>query len=242
MTYLDPTYRDISDAMREQDEDRFVFMASRQPLPLHPQVADEGPVPEDAVPVEVYRRDRGSRIGQFAASEDSLEELRVLFQEPRRVGMGCREEQPGVVGQLMVLMPVSELGDMLGEAGVDQDEAWRESLPEPPDLDLDSDLAGPGELGGGPEGMPGGGDPGGLPDGTGPGDGLSGDDELADEAGRMKFGALHLGNVVRFDADRVHRGDFVQEAVDMFEKALHGDLPPLSDRLVEELAAAPLDD
>lgn len=217
MTYLDPTYRDVSDIAQESDDGRFVFLASRQPIPLRTEVADEGPVPDDAVPVDVYRRDTGHRIGQFAAAGDALKRLRGLFQEPRRLGMGCREEDPGLVGQLVALVPVSVLTDLFEPEGDGSEEAWRESLTEPPEL-------------GTPEP-----EPGLEPEGAG-----AGDAEAADE--RMKFGALHLGSVVRFERDRSHPGQFVEEATDLFETAVEGDLPPVSERLLHELGAASRDD
>lgn len=217
MTYLDPTYRDVSDIAQESDEGRFVFLASRQPVPLRTEVAEEGPVPDEAVPVDVYRRDTGSRIGQFAAAGDALDRLRGLFQEPRRLGMGCREEEPGLVGQLVALVPVSELTDLFEPDSEGSEEAWRRSLPEPPELGtreprpgLESDAAPAGE-------------------------GSEADD-------RMKFGALHLGSVVRFESDRSHPGHFVEEATDLFETAVEGDLPPVSERLLHELGAASRDD
>ncbi len=240
MTYIDTTYRDVSHiAAGDQGEGRFVFMASRQRLPLRTEVDGDGPLPEGAVPVQVFRRDTGRRLGQFAADEGSLDDLRGLLEKPRRLGMGCREEYPGLVGQLVVLVPASVVADLFDGLGGTDDEPWKESLPEPPELESGPDA--PGLSAGGPQG----GDLTGGPDAPGPDaappppeaddDAVDGDEE------GMRFGALPLGNVVRFEEDREHPGEFVEEATDIFEAALEGDLPPVSDRLIGELAAESAD-
>jgi len=250
MTYIDTTYRDVSHiAAGKQGEGRFIFMASRQRLPLRTELEGDGPVPEGAVPVQVYRRDTGRRLGQFAADRGSLDDLRALLDQPRRLGMGCREEYPGLVGQLVVLVPASVVADLFG--GIEspgEEEPWRQSLPEPPDLETGPETP---ELGGGPGAA-----------GPASGGSLSGADEHGHEAGggelsgagtdptsggpadagdgsgddQMRFGALPLGNVVRFDEDREHPSEFVEEATDMFEDALNGDLPAVSERLMSTLA------
>lgn len=248
MTYIDTTYRDVSHiAGAEQGDDRFVFMASRQRLPLRTEVDGDGPVPEGAVPVQVFRRDTGSRLGQFAADEGSLDDLRSLLGKPRRLGMGCKEEYPGLVGQLVVLVPASVVADLFENLGSDDDEEpWRDSLPEPPDLGDSVQGAAPTDPTGGPlEGGPGpaagpGAGPGGppAPGDPGPEAGADGFEAQEDEdEDQMRFGALPLGNVVRFGEDREHPTDFVEEATDIFEVALEGDLPPVSERLIQELAA-----
>lgn len=250
MTYIDTTYRDVSHiASGKEGDGRFVFLASRRALPLRTEVDGDGPVPDGAVAVQVYRRDTGARVGQFAADEGSLEDLRSLLSEPRRLGMGCREEYPGLVGQLVVLVPASVVAKLFGGLGGEPEEPWKQSLPTPPDLDQsvgpdvpgmeeDDGIAGAG-AGSGPglEGDAAGGAAPGDP-GAAPGDADAGDEDDDEEAtSRMRFGALPLGNVVRFADDREHTGQFVKEATDMFEVALEGDLPPVSDRFLEELAA-----
>lgn len=239
MTYIDTTYRDVSHiAAGDQGEGRFVFMASRQRLPLRTELDGEGPLPEGAVPVQVFRRDTGRRLGQFAADEDSLDDLRGLLEKPRRLGMGCREEYPGLVGQLVVLVPASVVADLFDGLGGSDDEPWKESLPEPPELESGPgapELAGggpeAGDLPGGPEG------PGTEPDDPDAAPDEPGEEPAAGDEEGMRFGALPLGNVVRFEDDREHPGEFVEEATDIFEAALEGDLPPVSDRLIGELAA-----
>lgn len=233
MTYLDPIHRDISDLTDAGEAERFVFLGSRRPLPLRAHVGGEGPVPDDGVHIQVFRRDTGSRLGQFVAYEDGIDDMLDLFQRPRRVGLSCREEYPGLVGQLVVLIPVGELADLtqgdLPPTGSDDEteEAWRESVPEPPRLP-----SGPGTDGGASQGALG---PGAPADDEAT-DLPPGDEELDDDQ-PLRFGAVHLGNVVRFDADREYPDDFVDEATDMFEAALEGDLPPVTDRLMDELAA-----
>ena len=222
MTYLDPVPRDIGHLSEDHTEadGRFVFMASRQAVPLRTEVADDGPVPEGAVPVEVYRRDTEGRLGLFAADGESLDGLRDLFGSPRRLGMGCREESPGLVGHLVALVPASELGELGGPAGgpgaPDGEPDWKASLPEPPELGDGVEAGGPSPS---PEASP--------------------DDE---DVEHMRFGAVQLGTVVRFASDRKHPADFAREARDLFKTALKGDLPPISERLMEELPAPSRDE
>lgn len=223
MTYLDPVPRDIGHLSEDQveSEGRFVFMASRQSVPLRTEVADDGPVPEGSIPVEVYRRDTEGRLGLFAADGDSLDGLRSLFEPPRRLGMGCREESPGLVGHLVALVPASELGELGGPpSGPGAPEGgepdWKASLPTPPELGDGLETAGP--------------------------------PPAADEAEEdgdvehMRFGAVQLGTVVRFASDRKHPADFAREARDLFKTALKGGLPPISERLMEELPAPSRDE
>lgn len=223
MTYLDPIPRDIGHLSEDHvdSEGRFVFMASRQAVPLRTEVADDGPVPEGAIPVEVCRRDTDGRLGLFAADEDSLDGLRSLFQSPRRLGMGCREESPGLVGHLVALVPASELGELgdpaAGPGGPEGGEPdWKASLPEPPDLGEGIEAADPAP-----------------PSGEAPED---------EEMEHMRFGAVQLGTVVRFASDRKHPADFAREARDLFKSALKGGLPPISERLMEELPAPSRDE
>lgn len=244
MTYLDPVHRDISElAERQRAEDgRFVFLASRQRVPLRTRIGGEGPAPEGAVPVDVHRRDTDARLGRFAADPASADELRELFTKPRRVGLGVHEEPPGLVGHLVALIPVDELE---GLAGDDQ-------LPGGPGGGLpgpggDGAAGGSGPGGGGGD-LPWEGEPDWKesvpePPELGEGPDLGGAERPAPgEDEEARFGALHLGNVVRFSDDREHPGDFVDEARDVFRTALEGDLPSISERLMEELAAASLDE
>lgn len=222
-TYLDPVHTDISDLATGSKEagGRHVFMASRQKLPLRGEVAREGPVPDGSLPVDVFRRDDGSRLGQFAAEPRSLERLQELLDRPRRIGLGCQAEAPGLVGHLVVLIPASDLQDLFGgsdaPAAGEVDEAWRSSLPDPPDL-------------------------GGEQAGSGAPDEAAAETGGAEAEEGMRYGALHLGNVVRFDADRKHRDDFVAEVRDLFRTALEGDLPSVADRLMDELPTSSRDD
>lgn len=219
-TYLDPVHRDIADLATGSAESggRHVFMASRQKLPLRGEVAREGPVPDGALPVDVFRRDSGARLGQFAAEPESMDRLKELLDRPRRIGLGCQPEAPGLIGHLVVLIPASDLQDLFGGSGPggggesigEPREEWRASVPEPPDL-------------GGPDA------------------GEAGDGAESSEEG-MRYGALHLGNVVRFDADRKHRDDFVAEVRDLFRSALEGDLPSVAERLMDELPSSSRDD
>lgn len=217
-TYLDPVHRDIADLATGSPESggRHVFMASRQKLPLRGEVAREGPVPHGALPVDVFRRDSGARLGQFAAEPESLDRLKELLGRPRRVGLGCQPEAPGLVGHLVVLIPASDLQDLFGGddpgagAPAEPGEDWRASVPEPPDLGGEGD------------------------------EGSTASSEASEEG--MRYGALHLGNVVRFEADRKHRDDFVAEVRDLFRSALEGDLPSVAERLMDELPSSSRDD
>lgn len=134
-TYMDPTHRDAREIRTGRGDPNVVFVGTRNRIPLDTDLELDRPVPEGTVSVRIFRRDTGARIGQFAALEDSLDGLRGLFEEPRQVGMSCVEEYPGVVGQLLVLLPPIALSELLGEGSTASDEEdWRASLDEDPDL------------------------------------------------------------------------------------------------------------
>lgn len=213
---MDPTHRDARDVRRTGGETDVVFVGTKSLVPLDTELDDDRLVPDGTVSVRLLRRDTGAPIGQFAASEDTVQQLRGLLLEPRQLGLSCAEEYPGVVGQLLVLLPPSELEGLMGGGEGRPEEDWRRSLDQVPDL---SDEAAAGPPAGAAAPPP-------DPDGPGPGD-AGEDDRLA---------ALHAGNVVRFEADRAHPGNLAREAADLLREALEGPLPPLSDRLIEELA------
>jgi len=216
---MDSTHRDARDVRRVSDETDVVFVGTKGLIPLGTELDDERPVPDGTVSVRLLRRDTGAAIGQFAAAENAVERLRGLLLEPRQLGMSCAEEYPGVVGQLLVLLPPSELEGLLDEPASESDEDWRSSLDEVPDLSGEAAAGGPAGAAAAP---PPAGD---APDASG---------GAGDEDDRLA--ALHAGNVVRFDADRQHPDSLAREAADLLREALEGPLPPLSDRLIEELA------
>lgn len=221
---MDSTHRDARDVRSVNDETDVVFVGTRSLIPLTTELDDQRPVPSGTVSVRLLRRDTGVPIGQFAAAEEAVDQLRGLLRKPRQLGMSCAEEYPGVVGQLLVLLPPSELGGLLGASGSEPDEAWRQSLDDVPDLSAGA-TAGPSA--GEPEAPPAarGHAP---PEGEEAGPGGEGEDD--------RLAALHAGNVVRFSADREHPASLAREAADLLREALEGPLPPLSDRLIEELA------
>ncbi len=201
-TYMDPTHRDARDIRTGEGEPGVVFVGTRKRIPLDTHLDPGRPVPRGTVSVKILRRDTGTPIGQFAAVRETVDRLRGLFAEPRQVGMSCAEEYPGVVGQLLVLLPPLAVTDLLGEEAESPDEAWKESLEEEPDLGA-ADL----------------------------------DDPSGEEKSNDRLAALHAGNVVRFAVDRTHPDSLAREAADLLREALEGPLPPLAERLIQELAA-----
>lgn len=196
--YMDPTHRDAREIRTGRGDPDVVFVGTRDRIALDTDLDPERPVPEGTVSVQILRRDTGIPIGQFAAVRGTLDRLRGLFSEPRQVGLSCVEEYPGVVGQLLVLLPPMTLSELVGETPSPSDEAWRQSLDDEPDL---------------------------------------GDASREDAEHEDQLAALHAGNVVRFAADREHPDSLTREAADLLRDALQGPLPPLSERLIEELAS-----
>jgi hypothetical protein len=195
---MDPTHRDAREIRTGRGDPDVVFVGTRDRIALDTDLDPERPVPEGTVSVQILRRDTGIPIGQFAAVRGTLDRLRGLFSEPRQVGLSCVEEYPGVVGQLLVLLPPMTLSELVGETPSPSDEAWRQSLDDEPDL---------------------------------------GDASREDAEHEDQLAALHAGNVVRFAADREHPDSLTREAADLLRDALQGPLPPLSERLIEELAS-----
>jgi hypothetical protein len=134
-TYMDPTHRDARDIRAGQSNPNVVFVGTRTRLALDTELDLERAVPEGTVSIRVFRKDTGVSIGQFAAMRGSVDRLRDLFDEPRQLGMSCIEEYPGVVGQLLVLLPPVALSELDAD-GVDpaDGEEWRASLDDEPDL------------------------------------------------------------------------------------------------------------
>jgi hypothetical protein len=202
---MDPTHRDARDIRTGRADSEVVFVGTRNRIALDTDLDPGRPVPEGTVSVQILRKDTGVPIGQFAAVEGSLDRFRQLFVEPRQVGLSCVQEYPGVVGQLLVLLPPVALSELQGEgASPSDDEDWRASLDDEPDL--------------------------GSADGDPP--------SAAGEEHEDQLAALHAGNVVRFAADREHPDSLTREAAGLLRDALEGPLPPLAERLIEELASS----
>lgn len=218
-TYMDATHRDARDIRSVSGQEDVVFVGTRSLIPLSTELNDDRPVPTGTVSVRLLRRDTGVPIGQFAATRDAVDQLRGLLAKPRQLGMSCAEEYPGVVGQLLVLLPPSELTGLLGDTDSGPEEAWRESLDDVPDLSAEAAAEPPA---GGPS----------VSDLAAASAQQEGRDEQEDD----RLAALHAGNVVRFEADRQHPESLQREAADLLREALERPLPPLSDRLIEELA------
>jgi len=203
-TYMDPTHRDARDIRTGRGDPEVVFVGTRNRIALDTDLDPGRPVPDGTVSVQILRKDTGVPIGQFAAVEGSLDRFRQLFVEPRQVGLTCVQEYPGVVGQLLVLLPPVALSELQGESvSPPEDEDWRASLEDEPDLGA-----------------------------------VGGDPRAAAEGHEDQLAALHAGNVVRFAADREHPDSLTQEAAGLLRDALEGPLPPLSERLIEELASS----
>ncbi len=150
-TYMDPTHRDARDIRTGRGDPEVVFVGTRNRIALDTDLDPGRPVPEGTVSVQILRKDTGVPIGQFAAVEGSLDRLRHLFLEPRQVGLSCVEEYPGIVGQLLVLLPPVALSELQGEGtSPSEDEDWRASLEDEPDLGAaggDASAAGEGHEG-----------------------------------------------------------------------------------------------
>lgn len=132
---MDPTHRDAGEIRTGRGDPDVVFVGTRNRIALDTDLDPERPVPAGTVSVQILRRETGVPIGQFAAVSDTVDGLRALLAEPRQVGLSCVEEYPGVVGQLLVLLPPVALTELMDERGAAEgDEAWRESLDSEPDL------------------------------------------------------------------------------------------------------------
>lgn len=209
----------------EQDG-KAVLMVYPEPVDLTLRWEREAVAPEGTHVLSVYRRSReGAKIGHLLVGddrtgEDSIQQIQQVLTAPHtRIAIVVREEEPGLVGRLLVFV---RLKDMPGDfpAAYENDDAekqpWEESIPETPDLG-NSWQASQGSSGYQED----------YPD--------SHQKEGPDEMPKDPRVGLSLGAVIRYQQDRGWPDDFMREAKDLFRHGLAGGLPPIRERVLEEL-------
>lgn len=134
-----------------------------------------------------------------------------------RLLFAVREEDPGVVGRMFLALKAPPGGQMKGPGHKGgPKKPWQESVPETPDFG--SDWQGGGQQEGYDDG---------YPNSSGPKKGKGG-----------KTVAMPIGRVIRFEEDLRFPNDLSMEARDMLGHAVAGDLPPVRDRLIEQLTSS----
>lgn len=100
-----------------------VLTAERIPLDVHPVESEQ--TGEGQICLGAHFQDR--LLARSAVDEEDADFLVELLQVPAQVGLLAEEENEGVEGSLVALLPHSEVRDVLREVEL-EDEPWKASL------------------------------------------------------------------------------------------------------------------
>jgi hypothetical protein len=186
--------------------------ATEQPVELSVRLVTDERVPDDMVCMGTYRGER--LVARCVLPPEAWQEIQEfgLFSEPVPVVLVAREAMPGLQCQLFALLPVPEgieTDEDDGDEG--ENEPWAASVP-----------------GSGYEAAA---DESAADDGD---EETGGDIDDAD-ATDVQVIAFPLGNIVRYDRDRVHPESLPLEAADVLRKIIEGQTTEMVDRALADL-------
>ena len=181
--------------------------ATETPVELRVSLVEDDRTPEGMVCMGTFRGER--LIARCVLPPGAWEQIEEygLFDEPVPVVLVARESPPGLQCQLFAMVPVPDLEDedLEEEEG---EEPWAASVP-----------------GAGYEAA--------VAEDSGDVDDEEGDDdEDEDDAGVTP---LPLGNIVRYERDRVHPDSLPHEAADVLMKIIEGKTSEVVDRALADL-------
>jgi hypothetical protein len=186
--------------------------ATEQPVALAVRLVTDERVPDDMVCMGTYRGER--LVARCVLPPEAWQEIQEfgLFDEPVPVVLVAREAVPGLQCQLFALLPVpegvdDEEDDDDGEEG---DEPWAASVP-----------------GSGYEAA--------AAEGDDEGDAEQAEEATDADAADVQVIAFPLGNIVRYDRDRVHPESLPLEAADVLRKIIEGQTTEMVDRALADL-------
>ncbi|HEX5632420.1 MAG TPA: hypothetical protein VFX50_04300 [Gemmatimonadales bacterium] len=207
------TTPDLPDLPTPPDGKPAALAAAEEPVPLRVQLVADDRTPEGMLCMGTFRDER--LIARSVIPPEAWAQVTEhrLFQEPVPVVLVAREAAPGLQCQLFALLslPPELLEDDEDE---EDDEPWAESVPgasyerAAADAELDEDEE--------------------LDD-----DDLD-DDEEDDDEDEHVF-AFPLGNIVRFEKDRVHPESLALEAADVLRRLIEGRTFEVVDKALEDL-------
>ena len=183
--------------------------ATETPVELRVSLIEDDRTPEGMVCMGTFRGDRLiARCVLPPAAWEQIEEY-GLFDEPVPVVLVARESPPGLQCQLFAMVPVPDSDDGIDDDEGDEEaeEPWAASVP-----------------GAGYEAA--------VADADDDEEEEDDEDEEEDEAGVTP---LPLGNIVRYDRDRVHPDSLPHEAADVLMKIIEGKTSEVVDRALADL-------
>ena len=169
--------------------------ATETPVELRVALVEDDRTPDGMVCMGTYRGDRLiARCVLPPAAWAQIEEY-GLFDEPVPVVLVARESPPGLQCQLFAMVPVPDLDEEEVDEDDEGEEPWAASVP-----------------GAGYEAA--------IAEEAADDEDLEGDEEQEeDDAGVTP---LPLGNIVRYERDRVHPDSLPHEAADVLMKIIEG--------------------
>jgi hypothetical protein len=182
--------------------------ATETPVELRVALVEDDRTPEGMVCMGTYRGDRLiARCVLPPAAWAQIEEY-GLFDEPVPVVLVARESPPGLQCQLFAMVPVPEIDEEELDEEEEGDEPWAASVPGAGyEAAIAEDAA------------------------EDEGDDEEDDDEEEDAG----VTPLPLGNIVRFERDRVHPDSLPHEAADVLMKIIEGKTSEVVDRALADL-------
>lgn len=182
--------------------------ATETPVELRVALVEDDRTPEGMVCMGTYRGDRLiARCVLPPAAWAQIEEY-GLFDEPVPVVLVARESPPGLQCQLFAMVPVPEIDEEELDEEEEGDEPWAASVP---GAGYEAAIA---EDAAEEEGD---------------------DEEDEDEEEDAGVTPLPLGNIVRFERDRVHPDSLPHEAADVLMKIIEGKTSEVVDRALADL-------
>lgn len=161
-------------------------------LELEIERLDHTSVPENTTGLAYYFR--GGLIARGVVSDDALESIQSLVNDPVHLALAAHEDDRGNIdGRLCLVLPM-ELGrELMKEDDAEPEEPWKASVPAPPD-EIDSY-------------------------GSRKGDSV---EEPAAEGEQPHIALLPIGNIVRSSEARNHPDDISADAREMLVNLLSG--------------------
>jgi hypothetical protein len=209
MTNLPPSGDDaVPDPASPDSPSPVALAATETPVELRVALVEDDRTPEGMVCMGTYRGDRLiARCVLPPAAWAQIEEY-GLFDEPVPVVLVARESPPGLQCQLFAMVPVPEIDEEELDEEEEGDEPWAASVP-----------------GAGYEAA--------IAEDAAEDEGDDEDDD--DEEEDAGVTPLPLGNIVRFERDRVHPDSLPHEAADVLMKIIEGKTSEVVDRALADL-------
>ena len=213
MTYDPPEAPEPAESPDGESPSPVALAATETPVELRVSLVEDDRTPDGMVCMGTFRGER--LIARCVLPPEAWAQIDEygLFDEPVPVVLVAREAPPGLQCQLFAMVPVPIVEDAEAEQDEEEPDAepWAASVP-----------------GAGYEAA--------VADSE---DGDEEDDEDEDEEGEEGddggITPLPLGNIVRYDRDRIHPDSLPHEAADILMKVIEGKTSEVVDRAIADL-------